>query len=114
MELSCHNHGDEQAQSSHQGEPQLSSLPQGRHKSQDPGCRGYFYIDDLTPGDQWRAFVKSVKGISENSVKNNPFRGGTAYVAPMMMPNWNWGSPEKSRLETQIRSFKVEISRPGN
>ena len=76
----------------------------------------YFYVGSLMPADEWTAFGKTVKGVSKDSVNNNQFSDqfwpGTAYIAPMMMPNWNWGSPEKNQLKTQIRNLRLEVSEP--
>ena len=89
--------------------PLQKSYPAGT-KVRIQAAGAYFYIGSLTPDNQWRAFGKDVKGTATDTIKPNLFWPGTAYIAPMMMANWNWGSPEKNQLKTQIRNLKVEIS----
>lgn len=97
------------------GKPLQKSYPAGT-KVRIQASGAYFYVGSLMPADEWTAFGKTVKGVSKDSVNNNQFSDqfwpGTAYIAPMMMPNWNWGSPEKNQLKTQIRNLRLEVSEP--
>lgn len=71
---------------------------------------GYFYSAIETPSDQWKRFGKTIKGVSRNSIEATQFWPGTAYMKPMMMPNWDWQNPDMKNLKTDIRNLKLETS----
>lgn len=89
--------------------PLQKNYPKGtRIQIQSRG--GYFYSAIEMPSDQWKKFGKSIKGVSRNSIQATQFWPGTAYIKPMMMPNWNWNSPDMKNLKTDIRNLKLETS----
>ena len=62
------------------------------------------------PDSNWKKFSFEVRGVDAVVQRNiTKFWPGTVSFKPMILSNWNWGSPDRAKLKTQLRNFKVEV-----
>ncbi|MBR2439720.1 MAG: hypothetical protein IKB25_05960 [Lentisphaeria bacterium] len=67
-------------------------------------------VNIAKPDGTWKKFSFDIQGVDTVVQRNSTkFWPGAVSFKPMIMPNWNWASPDKNKMKTQFRNFKVEI-----